>query len=158
MLNSKLFTAFEKAKKNVAKCNNKCSYKNKEAKEIQDKLDEKYKAKIDAALKLPAKDMGPRIQQINIEKRAEMKMNEVISRQHECMLNECPKDIDAYKKALLDIARYIIADSEKRLRDGGLQPDIAKYLKGVIVTNKKRIKLLTQTVSVPRLIDILYPS
>lgn len=158
MLNSKEFTTFETKNKKVVQCSKKCSYKNKEAKEIQEKLDEKYKAKISAALKLPAKEMIPKIRQLNIEKRTEMKMNDMIRRHYECMLNTCTKDITAFMGASINLARYIIADSEQRLKAGGLQPNVATFLRSVIRDNKQRIKLLKKSVTVPRLIDILYPS
>lgn len=157
MPDSKELDALEITYKKVRQCNKKCSYKNKEAQEVQEKLDDKYKAKIDAALKLPRARVMPKIKQLNDEKRTEMKMNDIITRHYECMLKMCSNDLQAFQKASVDLARLMIADSEQRLAKGGLEPDLRKFLKNNISTNKKRIKLLEKSVTVPRLIDILYP-
>lgn len=144
------------AKDVLDKCSRKCI--SKDYKRALAELNAKYEAKRVSLMndlrknKLNPKDFVRMSDEIKEQMRMDMKNTQEFVKYYQCVIDTCKTDLDKFRASMIAWLKYTSEEAKVIIAQHGQNES---YFKGVLVNNKKRIKLLQKAPSVPSLIDIL---
>lgn len=143
----------------MKKCASSCM--NKQYTLALDALNQKFRDKVDSLTqrlikkKISSKAYADRLMQLATHKLEEMKSMEEITTYYACTIKKCGTEVEQFRKAMVAEIETTIADKKQKLKETTDKTQ-KKIYNDILAINKRRLAVIKTSLTVPRLITILY--